>query len=353
MYTQVQARAVARHGKAVELRSDTFTVPTPAMREAMANAAVGDDVYGEDPTVRALQSRAAELMGKEAALFLPSGTMANLVAILAQTRPGDSIILSREAHPINYESGNVAMVAGVLPRPVIAEYGILSADDIAPWIVPRDADHHLAPTTLVSIENTSNRGGGAVYPIETAAAIGDLAHRHGLRVHCDGARIFHAAVASGVPAIEYASHTDTISFCLSKGLGAPVGSVLAGDAATLDVAHRFRKMLGGGMRQAGILAAAGLFALDHHIGRLRDDHRRARRFRELVEGTAGVSFPMPSPTNMVYFEVADGPGTAARLRELGVYVGVTAGRLRAVFHLDVSDEDVEIAADAVRQVLQP
>ena len=335
----------------VDLRSDTVTRPSPQMREAMARAVVGDDVFGEDPTVNELERRAAEMFGKEAALFVPSGTMANLLAVLSQTKPGDTVILSEDAHPYNFESGNLALVAGVLTRTIRCQYGILSAEQVAASIIQTE-DHHYSPTTMVSIENTSNRGGGAIYPIETAAEIGSLARQRGLRLHCDGARIFNAVVETGVSPAEYASHVDTISFCLSKGLGCPVGSLLAGERATIWTAHRYRKMLGGGMRQAGILAAAGLYALDHNIERLREDHRRARMFRQTLEGAPGLSFVMPSPTNMVYLQVADARETARRLAEHGVLVHAPApGVIRTVFHLDVSDTGVDRAVEAFREVL--
>jgi len=335
-------------GGYVDLRSDTVTRPTPAMREAMARAEVGDDVFGEDPTVNALQRRAAEMFGKESALFVPTGTMANLTAILAQTRPGDAIILSEDAHPYNFESANIAMVGGLLAKPVRGECGILSCEDVAAEIV-QTRDHHFAPTSLITIENTSNRGGGAIYPIETIAAIGALARERGLRFHIDGARIFNAVVETGVSPKEYASHADTLSFCLSKGLGCPAGSLVVGDAETIDRMHRFRKMLGGGMRQAGILAAAGLYAIDHHIDRLRDDHARARRFRAGIDGIEGLRLPLPSPTNMVYVQVPAAPDFACRLAERGVRVIATApDRIRTVFHLDVTDEGVERAIEAFR-----
>ncbi|HEO71564.1 MAG TPA: low specificity L-threonine aldolase, partial [Candidatus Hydrogenedentes bacterium] len=300
MEGNVNGDSTALQGKVVDLRSDTVTRPTPAMRAAMAEAPVGDDVAGEDPTVNALQDRAAVLFEKEAALFVPSGTMANLLAVLAQTRPGDAVILSGQAHPFQYESGNLAMVAGVLPHTVPGESGILEPDRVEPYIHARPRDHHLAPTTLISIENTTNRGGGAIYPIETAQAMAQLARKYDIKLHCDGARIFNAVVETGISPATYAAHTDTLCFCLSKGLGAPVGSVLLGDAATIEKAHRFRKMLGGGMRQAGIMAAAGLYALGHHVDRLREDHRRARYFREQLLDTPGLSFDLPAPTNMVY-----------------------------------------------------
>ena len=330
----------------VDLRSDTVTRPTPAMREAMMRAEVGDDVFAEDPTVNALQERAAVLFGKEAALFVPTGTMANLLAFLSQTRPGDSVILSEDAHPYNFESGNLAMVAGVLTRTIRATQGIMTADQVAGHIIQTE-DHHYSPTTLVSIENTSNRGGGTIYPLETVAAIGMLARERGLKCHCDGARIFNAVVETGVTPADYASHADTISFCLSKGLGCPAGSLLAGDTETIRKAHRYRKMLGGGMRQVGILAAAGLYALDHHVERLREDHRRARAFRSRLEGVPGIEFPVPAPTNMVYVGVADARGVARRMTERGVLVSVTGTTLlRTVFHLDITDNAADRAVDA-------
>ena len=337
----------------VDLRSDTVTRPTPGMREAMAGAEVGDDVMGEDPSVNELQRRSAALLGKDAALFVPSGTMANLVAFLAQTRPGDSVILSEEAHPYHYESANLAMVGGLLTRPVPSRCGLITAEQVAESIIRTD-DHHYSCTTLVSIENTANRGGGNIYPIEDVAAIGALARERGLRFHLDGARLFDAVVETGISAAAYASHADTVAFCLSKGLGAPVGSVLVGDTETIARAHRFRKMLGGGMRQAGILAAAALYALEHHIDRLRDDHRRAAEFRRRLERLDTVTFPFPSPTNMVYLEVPDGPGVVGRLAERGVLIGgghFGGNRLRAVFHLDVTDEGLDKAAAAFQAIV--
>jgi len=337
-------------GRVVDLRSDTVTRPTAPMREAMARAVVGDDVLGEDPSVNGLQARAAALLGKEAALFVPSGTMANLLAVLAQTRPGDTIVLSEDAHPFNYESGNIALVAGVLARTLPGKHAILDPAAVAACIVPRDADHHLSPTGLIAIENTTNRGGGAVYPLETAAAIGRLARDHAIPCHCDGARIFNAAVATGIDVAEYAAHASTISFCLSKGLGAPVGSLLLGDADTIGRAHRYRKMLGGGMRQAGIVAAAGLYALEHHVDRLADDHARARRFHHALEDIPGLALPLPCPTNMVYVDVPDAPAFVERLKQGGVLVFDTQPtRVRAVFHLDVDDAGTDRAIRAFKQ----
>jgi threonine aldolase len=333
----------------VDLRSDTFTQPTAPMRRAMADAEVGDDVFGEDPTVNALQRRCAEMLGKEAALFVPSGTMANLLGQLSQTRPGDTVILDVNSHPYNYESANMAVAGGLLTRCIEGEFGILTAEQIAPFIKHDAPDHHGSPTTLICVENTHNRGGGSIYPLETLAAIHQLARRHGLRVHCDGARIFNAVIATGTAVGEYARFADTVSFCFSKGLGCPVGSVLCGEAATIDRAHRFRKMLGGGMRQAGILAAAALYALDHHVDRLAEDHARCRRFRDALEGTAGLAFRLPNPTNMVFVDVPDAGAFAGRLADRGVKVlPVSPTRIRAVFHLDVDDEGVEHAVEAFR-----
>lgn len=334
----------------VDLRSDTVTQPTPEMREAMMSAPVGDDVFGEDPTVNELQLRAARLLGKEAALFTPSGTMANLLAMISQTRPGDTVILSEGAHPYIHESGGMSMVAGVLPRPVACPNGILTAELIEPHIVLID-DAHFSHTTFISIENTMNRGGGAIYPIDVVEAIGDLARANGLKIHCDGARLFNALVETGVPAAEYGRHVDTVSFCLSKGLGCPAGSLLAGNRKTIEQAHRYRKMLGGGMRQIGLLAAAGLFALEHNVERLKEDHRRARAFRDALEGAPGLAMRTPSPTNMVYVDVPDSYAFAAKLAEHNVWVFPEGSKqVRAVFHLHIEDNDVDKATDAFRRV---
>ena len=336
----------------VDLRSDTVTRPTPAMREAMAAAEVGDDVFGEDPAVNALQERAAKMLGKERALYVPSGTMANLCAILAQTRPGETVILNENAHPYRYEGGNIAVVGGVLTRTIPAELGVMSADDIAPYIV-RSTDHHYSPTTLIAIENTTNVGGGNMYSVEGIAAIRKLADAHGIRIHCDGARLFNAVVASNTTAAELVKDANTVSICFSKGLGAPVGSLVAGPAKTIDEAHRFRKLLGGGMRQAGVIAAAALYALDHHVDRLAEDHRRARQFREALEGTPGIAFPLPNPTNIVYVDVPDVMRFIGEVGSRGVLVLPTGPRrIRAVFHLDIDDTALDRAVTAFRQAAQ-
>lgn len=332
----------------VDLRSDTVTRPTPAMREAMAAAEVGDDVFGEDPTVNSLQERVAVMTGKEAALFVPSGTMANLLAIMTQTQPGDALLLHEDSHPFNYEAGNVSAVAGVMPKTMTGDLGLLDYETIKRHINPGH-DHHFSPTTLVSLENTTNRGGGNLYRVESMQQIRQLANETGMRVHLDGARIFNAVVASGHRLTDYCDQVDTISFCFSKGLGTPVGSILAGPAETIDRAHRYRKMLGGGMRQAGVLAAAAHYALDHHVERLADDHRRAHAFREALSGIETLQFPLPSPTNIVYVETPSAEVFLAQLKTRGVLaIPVSDTRVRFVFHLDVDDAGLERAIAAVK-----
>lgn len=335
----------------LDLRSDTVTKPSEGMRQAMAAAEVGDDVYCEDPTVNRLQDEAAALLGKQAALFVPSGTMGNLLAFLSQTRPGDAIILAEESHPVHYESGNLAMIGGLMPRTIPDPLGKMSVDAIRERINLVD-DPHFATTRLVAIENTVNRGGGAVYSYDEVEAIGGLCSQHGLRLHCDGARIFNAAAAANVDAKYLAKPCHTVSFCLSKGLGAPVGSLLCGDSETIHRARRFRKMLGGGMRQAGILAAAGLYALEHHIDDLGEDHRRARVFRRSLEAM-GLCVPLPSPTNIVFVQVREARASARLLSEHGVLVNANdKGYLRAVFHRDISDDGLEQAIAIFKKVVK-
>lgn len=326
----------------IDLRSDTVTRPSPAMRAAMAEAEVGDDVFGDDPTVKRLEAYAAQLLGKEAALFFPSGTMANLAALMSQTRAGDTVILSEEAHALNYEGGNFARYGGLLARPLPGALGKFMPTDVDRILVQRD-DPHCSPMTLVAIENTVNRGGGACYSVEEVAALGAYCREKGLRLHCDGARIFNAAVAMGVDVGDLAGPCDSVCFCLSKGLGAPIGSLLASDGATIHEARRCRKQLGGGMRQSGIVAAAGLHALEHHVADLAEDHRRAREYRHALEGV-GVKFSLPSPTNIVIFESRDPQGDTEALAARGVWVvPFGPGRIRAVFHRDISDSDLEVA----------
>lgn len=334
----------------IDLRSDTITLPSKAMCRAMAEAEVGDDVYGEDPTVNRLQDYAAELLGKESALFLPSGTMANLVAFLAQTRPGETVILSEESHPCNYERANLAVVAGLMMRTIPDELGKFTADDVSRRLVLKD-DPHLSRTSLVSIENTTNRGGGACWEFYDVEAIAAVCRNNNMRLHCDGARIFNACIATNVEAQYYARCCDTICFCLSKGLGAPAGSLLAGDKATIKRARDFRKMLGGGMRQAGVLAAAGLYALENHLDDLAEDHRRARALRHALEAE-GLRFPLPSPTNILYIEARNPEQTSAALEQQGVRVlPHGSDKIRVVFHRDINDEALEQALDIFKQTL--
>ncbi|MEZ4317301.1 MAG: low-specificity L-threonine aldolase [Myxococcota bacterium] len=327
----------------IDLRSDTVTRPTPGMLAAMVAAPLGDDVLGDDPTVKALEARAATLAGKEAAIFTPSGTMANLVAICVGSRKGDEVLQEAGAHPFNYEAAGAASVAGVQIRPLAAERGLLTPETVEAAIRP-DNDH-FAPATLLCVEDTSNRGGGSVYPLERLDALTDLARRRGLRSHLDGARVFNAVVKSGVPLDRRARGFDTVSFCFSKGLGAPVGSVLCGSAADMHHARRVRKMLGGGMRQSGVLAAACLYALDHHVDRLADDHRRADR---LAAGLSELGYTTdPHDTNLLYVHCPNAPSVQDRLAERGIAcIAVSPDRVRLVTHLDVDDAGIEATLTA-------
>lgn len=336
----------------VDLRSDTVTKPSAAMREAMAAAVVGDDVYGEDPTVNELQRRVAELLDKEEALFVPSGTMANQIAIRSQTHHGDEIVMERTCHPFNFESGAIAALSGVQVNLVDGDRGRLRVEDLEH--VVRPTDHHFAQTALISLENTTNRGGGAICDVNEVAKIREFAVEHELRMHLDGARLLNACVETGVAPAEYAQHFDTVSICLSKGLGAPVGSVLSGSAETIDKAHRFRKMFGGGMRQAGIIAAAGIYALDNNIDRLKEDHRRAKRLAEGIESIESVKIKWPVDTNFVMIDVSgtglSGAEVVERLDAEGVGIGAEFQTLRAVTHLDVDDDGIEYAVEAFRRL---
>jgi|CXWL01.1.fsa_nt_gi threonine aldolase len=339
----------------IDLRSDTVTKPTPAMREAMACAPVGDDVYGEDPTVNQLQSMAAALLGKEAALFVPSGIMANQLAIRVQTQPGDEVIVEARSHIVRYEHGAAAALAGVQLHMVPTARGLLTADHIAAAIRPKDP--YSLRTALICLENTHNSGGGTVYPLETIHHIRTVALKQGIPMHLDGARLFHAVTASGVSARDYAQHFETVSFCLSKGLGAPIGSLIVSDASTIQKLRPLRRMYGGGMRQAGIVAAAGLYALTHHLDRLTEDHVHARRLAQLLSLIPGVSIdPSQVETNIVIFDLPNLTQPAgdmvSALREAGVLLNPVGPRsFRAVTHLDVSAADIERAGEIVTHVL--
>jgi threonine aldolase len=334
---------------AIDLRSDTVTRPTLAMRHAMLDAAVGDDVYGEDPTVIALQNRVAALLGKEAALFVTSGTMANQLALLVHCRPGDEVIVSEGAHCLWYESGAAAALAGV--QLVEAASGMcVSAEALEAAVRP--SAYYFPRTRLVAWENTHNRGGGAVLPQADVVAAADRARALGLARHLDGARLCNAAVASGLSLDTLAAPFDTVSLCLSKGLGAPVGSLLAGPRDLIAEAHRLRKRLGGGMRQVGMLAAAGLYALDHHVARLADDHDNAKALAHRLAASSRFRVATPD-TNIVMIDL-DGPWAdrlVAAAQTRGVRVSSFGpARVRAVTHLDVSREDVRQAADVLLEL---
>ena len=326
------------------------------MRRAMAEAEVGDDVLGEDPTINALQRRTAELLGKEAALFVPTGTMANQIAVGIHAGPGDELLCEATAHVYVWEGGGIARLSGVTARAIAAEDGLLALDRLRDKVRPDDG--HYVRTRLVCLENTHNRGGGRVHPIESVREISAWARANGLAMHLDGARLMNAVVATGVAAREWARHFDTVSICFSKGLGAPVGSALAGPADLIRAAHRLRKVFGGGMRQAGIIAAAAIHALDHHVERLADDHANARVLARAVEETEGLRLESgPVETNLVWIEVDPALGTArevaARLRAEGVLVSALGPQvLRACTHLDVSAEEVERAAGVLRRVAE-
>jgi threonine aldolase len=339
----------------IDLRSDTVTQPSAGMRQAMAAAPVGDDQYGEDPTVNRLQERIAELLGKEVALFVPSGTMANQIGLKILTRPGDEVILGDEAHIVWHESGAGAANSGV-QFSVVGRGGLFTAADLRAAYKPPG---HIVfpPTTLVAVENTHNRGGGVVFPQDEAVAICAAARELGMASYLDGARLFNAAAASGRSLADLAAPFDVVSVALSKGLGCPVGSLIAGGRAYIARAVRARRMFGGAMRQSGILAAAGLWALNHNLGRLTEDHSSARLLAERLAGLRGVSLDLATvQSNIVIFHLEEGAPDAAtivaRAQEAGVLVSAFGARtVRAVTHLDVSREECELAADRLVRVM--
>jgi len=339
----------------IELRSDTLTKPSPEMRRVMADAEVGDDVYGEDPTVNRLQRSVAELLGKEAALFVASGTMGNQVAIRTHTQPNDEVILDAESHIFHYEVAAPAALSGVQLRTVTGQRGHPTAEQIEPLVRPDDV--HAPRTRLICLENTHNRAGGSILSMKVLQGVAALAGRRGLAMHLDGARLLNACVATGHAADQYAQYFDSVSICFSKGLGAPVGSALAGSVEFIEGARRVRKMFGGGMRQAGIIAAGALYALEHNVDRSAIDHHNARRLAEALAEMPGVELdPTQVDTNIVVWRVVE-PLTAqdvrARLRERGVLVSGFGPRvLRCVTHLDVSSEEIERAIPLIRSVME-
>lgn len=337
----------------IDLRSDTVTLPTRAMRKAVFEAEVGDDVYGEDPTVNRLQELAADMIGKEAAMLVPSGTMGNQIAVLTHCRPGTEVILEADSHIYYYEAAAASVFAGVQPRPLPGRRGSLPAD-LVEWAI-REDDVHLPPTSLICVENTHNRAGGTVVPLEDMKAVYDVACRHNLPVHLDGARIFNASIASGVAVKEFTACTTSVQFCLSKGLGAPVGSIIAGSKDFIAEARRWRKRLGGGMRQAGIFAAAGIVALETMIDRLAEDHANARLLADGLAALKGIEFnPDDVDTNIIIVKP-----TAMSIQRLGyelekrgiLTVVIEPDRVRFTTNKDVNRSDIERTIAAVKDIL--
>jgi threonine aldolase len=345
--------------KIIDLRSDTVSQPTPAMRQAMAAAEVGDDVYGEDPSINRLQELSAHLMGKEAGLFIPSGTMGNLIAVLVHCGRGDEVILGTQAHTFLFEAGGISALGGVHSCQIPNQAdGTLDLEDIRHAVRPNDPHHPI--TRLITIENTHNRCGGVPLSASYTQAVSELARDFHLRVHLDGARIFNAAVAQRIPAKDLTAPVDSVTFCLSKGLCAPVGSVLCGSHEFINRAHRIRKQLGGGMRQAGILAAAGIIALETMIERLEQDHQRAKKLANLLGQIPGLQLDPGTPyTNMIFLKINKTlvPYTAAqiadRMSEFGIKLGVTSAfRFRLVTHYWIDDQAIEFTAEKFAEILK-
>lgn len=338
----------------IDLRSDTITQPSSEMRKVMANAPVGDDVFGDDPSVNGLESFIAGFLGKEAALFVPSGTMANQLAIRCHTQHGDEILLDANAHIYWYEAGAPAALSGVICKLLPGRRGIFTAEDVNSALRPKN--DHYPPTSLLCVENTHNRGGGSVWPIDSIREVTDAARNAGLRTHLDGARLWNASVASGIPESEYSAHFDSVSVCFSKGLGAPAGSVLAGPKGFIEKARRFRKQFGGGMRQSGILAAAALYALENNRRLLALDHENAQELARGLSLIKGIKVNAGEiETNMVYFELSDrsAPAFADKMKNQGVWVtAVDEKWIRAVLNLMVSSEDIPEAVRIISKTIE-
>jgi threonine aldolase len=336
----------------IDLRSDTFTKPTPAMLEAMFRAPVGDDVFGEDPSVNELEAKAAGLFGMEAGLFCPSGTMTNQIAIKCHTQPGDEVICDQLSHVYIYEGGGIAFNSGCQVRPLAGDRGRITADLITAYINPDDV--HKPVTRLVSLENTANRGGGACYDFNDILSIRACCSQHNLALHLDGARLWNALVAKKEQPIQYGRVFDSISICLSKGLGTPVGSVLLGSQAFIKQARRVRKVMGGGMRQAGYLAAAGIYALEHHINRLEQDHAHAQLVAQHLQQLDFIGSMLPVETNILIFEVTGRYSAAAlaeKLKAAGIYCfAISATQVRMVFHLDVTPDMISRLLEVVQSL---
>lgn len=340
----------------VDLRSDTVTRPSPGMRKAIAEAEVGDDVLGDDPTIIRLQEKVAQLLGKEAALYVPSGTMANQTSIFAQTRPGEEIIAHADSHIYHYEAGAPAGLSGCSLRLLSGDYGIFDANAVRNALRPPDA--HFPQSRLIVIENTHNRGGGSVWPVDRIRDIRKVADEHGLAMHLDGARLMNACVAKNIPPTDYTRSFDTVSMCFSKGLGAPVGSIVAASKELIGRIFRARKMFGGALRQSGILAAAAIYALDNNVKRLAEDHANAKKLALGVANIAGLSIdPATVETNIVYFDVRESVGTAKSLcdvlKERSVWMlPIGPQRIRAVTHLDVPATGIDQALAALQGVMK-
>jgi threonine aldolase len=336
----------------IDLRSDTVTKPSPEMRKAMYEAEVGDDVFKEDPTVNKLEEYIAELLGKEAALYVPSGVMGNQICLNVLTEPGDEVICDREAHIFNYESGSPARLSGIQIYPLDGKLGILSSEQVEPYI--RTTAYHMPRTKVIEVENTHNRAGGTIWPIQNIIALKNLAKKHNLFFHLDGARIWNACIETGISPKEYASHFDTVSCCFSKGLGAPVGSAIAGSKEFIKEAYRVRKSWGGGMRQVGILAAAALYAVQNNRERLKEDHWKAKHLAERIKLNPNLEINMEAvQTNIILFTpLKMKPDEGLRkCREKGLILTPgTINSLRAVTHLDVNDNDIENAANILDEV---
>jgi threonine aldolase len=337
----------------IDLRSDTVTKPSEAMRKAMYEAEVGDDVFKEDPSVNKLEEYAAELLGKEAALYVPSGVMGNQICLNVLTNPGDEVICERDSHIFNYESGSPAALSGIQLLPIEGKYGVYTREQVEPIIRPSSA-YYMPRTKVIEVENTHNRGGGTIWPIENIILLKNLAKKYNLFYHLDGARIWNALAATGISVKEYASHFDSISCCLSKGLGAPVGSIIAGSKDFIKEAFRVRKAWGGGMRQVGVLASAGLYALQNNIERLKEDHEKAKFLAERINSNPNLEIDMKAvQTNIILFKpkkisVDEGIN---RCKEQGLLVSVgKVDLIRAITHLDVDHGDIEKAAEIFQQV---
>jgi len=339
----------------IDLRSDTVTRPAPEMRRVMSKAEVGDDVFGDDPTVNQLQKMIATLTGKEAALFVPSGTMGNQVCIKAHTQPGNEIILERNAHIYNYESGAPSLLSGVQIMPVSWRHGWYTVDQVREVIRPGNIHH--PQTRLICMENTHNRSGGTIFPFEEMKKISEFARENHIKLHLDGARLWNASIATGIAIDRYSALVDSVSLCFSKGLGAPVGSIIAGSEEFIDRARYYRKVFGGGMRQSGILAAAARYAVEHHFQRLAEDHRRARVLGEFIATLPGVAFDLDTlQTNIVIFNVRQtgqsGQQVIDRLEEEGIRMITFAGtKIRAVTHLHITDQDIQKTISALNKIL--